>query len=140
MRSIELSWIARFDKSLPLPAIVFGSDDNFSGLYYPPHKSDELIGDGYHDRSNGIIFISTNFWWETAQNIAHEWRHHWQVFHGWNITPSFYWNSPSNYDAAIVAYFTKSTSEADALRFQTRHAGCCDYWKSLLSPTGFVFS
>lgn len=139
MRSIDLNFVARRDKSLPFPNLAFDEMEGYAGFYVRPQEEEFIWREKIHDARRGVIFISTNYPEIIASTIAHEWRHHWQFFNGFQMDGTS-WNSPADYDAAIVEYFTKSKSEADALRFQIRTVGWekDDQWKEILEGR-FVF-
>ena len=85
-----------------------------------------MFGDAYIPFDRGVIFVSA----EEPENIesilAHEWRHHWQLYHG-NLPNKFSFNMSrfddwETYDVAIRDYFRSQPHEMDALMFQRRVA------------------
>jgi len=138
MKSLELNWIRKkVDKSIPMPEVVYHSLDKAGGKYYPPDKNHELYdpdGKPYHMRY-GVIVINPEY--EPFQStIAHEWRHHWQHYHGieFKISPRV---DDENYNETLLNYFTGSKTEWDAVRFQYEHVGFLgEYkeWEKLLYP------
>lgn len=140
LASLELNWIRREDKTLPLPRVVFHPLDGMGGFYHFPEPAEVLIGETHYDATKGLIVVST----ETehpASIIAHEWRHHWQTFHGWTYdgidwpeveTDDEYWPN-------VARYFAASKSELDALLFEHRKAPdwISERWCSML-PASLV--
>ena len=91
-------------------------------------------------RDAGLIVLRADYWLpeviETAATIAHEWRHCWQQQMGFR--------SDSNadilaqkipYETKIRRYFSESTSEADALRFEWEktNSPLSNYWVGVVS-------
>jgi hypothetical protein len=136
MKSLELNWIKNFDKSLIIPEIVFISNISYSGIYYSPRYNQIYDDDNRaYDMIYGTIVINSDYSNNFADIIAHEWRHHWQLFHGWkfdtfNSTKHVY----EDYDNFIFDYFTKSKCEMDALRFELKYSDIYESWKSILYP------
>jgi hypothetical protein len=119
---IELNWLRRGNKEIPLPDIIFEKIELGSGLYYKPEKSEIAIEGRFYDLSNGLIVISpimdSPF---TANTIAHEWRHHWQFISGIKSNP-WSWNFGSNYKDNIINFFNSSSTEMDAFNFALNKA------------------
>lgn len=137
LNSLELNWLRNEDKTLPLPQVVFAPLTTIQGEYFFPSRSELYLGGRFYDRRHGVIVVSTIHPDYIPSIIAHEWRHHWQEFHGWHYD-GIGWqhtNELSRYERNIRAYFTRSRCEADALRFELRRAPCevNDYWRGLLS-------
>ena len=138
MRSIELGWIARRAKDLPLPNIVFTSKlPDCGGCYYKPQHGGVYVDLVRYDLSHGLIVIADDGDDHTGSTIAHEWRHHWQLFNlgdckaiGWGSVLA----SSVNYEAAIKRYYRGSSTEMDALLFQHKYSPSktTDYWFGLL--------
>jgi len=120
IRSIELSWIARQDKSLPLPLLDFDVlPDEYGARYYPPMRYDLEFNDKVFPLDHGLIQVNTIYNPCTASSLAHEWRHHWQAYHGWKL-PGHPIQASISYDDRIKRHF-KWPEEKDALRFELRH-------------------
>lgn len=122
---IELNWLRRGNKEIPLPEIVFGrSGVNYSGCYHRPGIGEQLIDGRFLDLSRGIIVIcddgieTDDFY---ANTIAHEWRHHWQfiVKGPYSFSP-FVFNG--NYRESIVKFFKSQPLEMDALLYAEKKA------------------
>ena len=124
MRSIDLWWLSRLDKELPLPKLMYVDNPDFGGAYYFPRQGTFPIDqENMCDLRNGLIVISISFEEDDddrAAIFAHEWRHHWQFFHyGRSSRSTFNWDGEyETYRKAIVSYFRTYTYEMDALRFQ----------------------
>lgn len=133
-KSLELNWVRGEDKSLLIPEVVFEPREDCGGYYLSPWKGEELIGGRFYDRRFGIIVVSSLWPDGIETTLAHEWRHHWQECNGWRYD-GIGWNSPNDYEDSIRDYFTRSRSEADALRFELRKAksDITDYWRGRLS-------
>jgi hypothetical protein len=139
LKSLELNWIRKVDKSLIMPEVVFSSLDWAGGQYFRPFHGEELLIDGKHyPREHGLIEVSTiqnATDWEIAATLAHEWRHHWQACHGIEFAEAFKWPHKfdnDDYDDLIVKFFTLNTYEMDAVRFQHRYTKIHDEWEELL--------
>jgi hypothetical protein len=82
-----------------------------------------------HDLIFGAILVNPEYCDGIERILAHEWRHHWQYFHGWkydgkNLLFGDDWTSDTAFN-----YFTNSKSEVDAMRFEEMYAGIHEYWK-----------
>lgn len=140
--SIDLRWLARRDKDLPVPTLVFETmGERFGriqgGYYAPDYKPpdswsaewDELIPNklmlfrSWKERSfaNGLIFVDIEHSANIEATLAHEWRHHWQTY---NQPIKHYqpMNQQVNYRSRIVDFFNHNRHEADALRFELKLA------------------
>lgn len=131
MRSIELGWLAKGDKSLFLPELVFAEIPTGGCYHAPEHGVNEEYG---CDARKGIIVVSTLYGSEVvAATLAHEWRHHWQWWSGikFDYVP---WIGEEDYDSELRAYFKRSSTERDALRFEMKKAQAPhhDEWMSIL--------
>ena len=134
MKSLELNWVRNEDKSLVIPEVIFASVENIGGYYLEPEHREHFIGNRFVDGRFGVIVVSV-FDQPFEATLSHEWRHHWQVCHGWEYD-GINWNSPADYDAGIREYFRRSRSELDALRFQVRHSRAAyhDEWLRIVGP------
>ena len=117
LSSIDLNWLSRHNRALPIPKLVvddFASDD--SGHYIPPDDAWIVFSDITVDCRNGVIVISgLDF---LPSTIAHEWRHHWQWYRGWNIFDGQQQvTQDTTYKQQIKRYF-RIPCENDALRFE----------------------
>ena len=74
-------------------------------------------------KSKGIIVVDPDSRSKLGSIIAHEWRHHYQYFHGpYERGPSWYYlKDKYTYKEAVVKYFTLSHIEMDALIFSRKH-------------------
>ena len=125
-RSIDLSFLSRHAKDLPLPELVYHHDDEGRyGFYLPPFTRRWQIGDRDYAGKNGVIVVTTP---ELVQaTLAHEWRHHWQFhnksrafLHKLGTFGGFDINSEDESDMGIRCYFRSSPMEFDALRYEVR--------------------
>ena len=126
--SLDLRWIARQDVTIPIPPIHF-SDTSDLTYYARPRKQQSVwVLDGKEfDPRRGLIVINASFWTETRELgnvIAHEWRHCWQTYHGWDFTTYRPWQSTHptlSYEDRVRVYY-RQPAEYDALQFSQRHA------------------
>lgn len=136
MKSIEVNWIRNVDKSLVIPEVVFSSLNWAGGMYHHPEKNEICIDGKYYDLKYGLIEVSVQFKsLSTESTLAHEWRHHWQAYHGWVNDYRFLWPSTfeeDDYDDLILKYFTLNNHEMDALRFQNKYSSVYDNWVEIL--------
>lgn len=119
---IELSWLRRGHKEIPLPEIIFdvGSQD-IGGGYYHPQQNEVLIGKRYFDLYKGLIIINPIYDEKFILNsTCHEWRHHWQWLNGIGGITKF--DASIQYKPAIIKFFSKQFTELDALLFSLKMA------------------
>jgi hypothetical protein len=127
VRSIEINWLRRFDRSLVVPEIVFhlGVAHNgvgeCSGFYAHPGKYELLIDGRYVDAHFGIIVVGLDKRIDIPGVLAHEWRHHWQLHNGFEWD-HLKWDASRGWEAGIRKYFRSSRSEMDALTFERKVA------------------
>ena len=126
MRSIDLGWLSRRDKSIPLPLLAFTSDSDFnedaSGSYYHPESQGYDLFGTTVDVGQALIVIGLDHidyekrWLEAT--LAHEWRHHWQWYNWsyWPDTPARM-NKDISYEDATAQYFA-TPQERDALWYE----------------------
>jgi hypothetical protein len=136
MKSLELNWLRGHDKSLVIPEVVITERDDVGGRYLSPQKGEMFIGGKYYPLDFGLIEIS-DMWndFEHQSALAHEWRHHWQLFNHGNWIYRASWAqliSTNDYDTSIVRYFTLNEHEMDALRFEYKTVGVPELWEELL--------
>lgn len=137
MKSLELNWIRKkVDKTIPMPEVIFWPLTTCSGKYYPPEEGHEIfdLDDRPHSMCYGAIIVNPEFGDEETQHtIAHEWRHHWQYYHGIDFGKSpIKAFDTMEYEDALLKYFTTSDTELDALRFQYKYSGVHDLWEEVL--------
>lgn len=126
-----MKWI-NLDKTLPKIPIIYAEIEGAAGLYYPPDDYEVEIDGKLYDCSKGLIQIQPGDSKDEAATIAHEWRHHWQFYHG----VQFYdweWEPTDDYEQSIIDYF-KCPYELDALRYELKIApsDCTEGWADLL--------
>ena len=138
MKSLHLNWIRNIDKSLVMPNVIFPSTLKVGGWYSSPEEGQEYIDGCYYDKCFGIIAVDGNLpEKDHAGVIAHEWRHHWQICHGWKFDGMgeqnlFHLIDSVGYDTAILKFFSKSKAEMDALKFQYKYSGVYESWEYLV--------
>ena len=138
MKSFELNWIRKVDKSIPIPEVIFFPLSDATGMYFSPDCDNVMFdADGYsYSMDYGVIVVSTLAKNEDIEGtIAHEWRHHWQQYNGFEYDESTiteYDEEKMNYDEFAFQYFTTSKAELDALRFEYKYSNIPDQWEELL--------
>lgn len=135
MRSIELGWLNRRDKDLPLPQFTFVPNLKGCGGYYArPDRRVHFVNERGLSLRNGLIVCGQHTdTLEVANTIAHEWRHHWQLFHvGLKDSPTQF-DTSVDYHLAIKKFF-KDRLELDALLFSHHIAPSptSAYWMELI--------
>jgi predicted SprT family Zn-dependent metalloprotease len=106
---------------MPQPKVVFSRLPNATGLYYSP-KHNVYLSNGI-SRDTGIIVVDPSKEPTVGSVIAHEWRHHYQHFHGPH-TQGYDWNdliANYSYHDSIIKYFISSPVEMDAYSFEVKH-------------------
>jgi len=118
---IELSWLRKGNKQIPLPEIIFEKLSFASGCCYKPVKRELQIDNRFWDLSRGLIIVDPSFDDRFLLNgIAHEWRHHWQHMMGINVVSK--WVSGVDYKKEIIRFFTVNLAEMDALIYSIKKA------------------
>jgi len=105
-----------------MPNVIHAHGLPFCGLYLAPWKESQIVEGVEFEPSNGTIIVGE--WGDrmpTESIIAHEWRHHWQWWNGWDYD-GIGWDVNGDYDANIKDYFLRSKSEIDALRYEEKRA------------------
>ena len=120
---LELNWLAKSDKYILLPPVVF-ADIPYGGYFCPPEKKEVLLADKYYPLDRGLIVISEIHSEHIESSIAHEWRHLWQRYQYGRRTSVAKWNlkSPLSYKKQIIKFFSTDLLEYDALLFQLKKA------------------
>lgn len=133
--SLELNWLARHEKQLPLPRVLFAPLPLCSGIYFWPWPRAQFEFGLEIPPSNGTIVVSTLYpEMPVPSTLAHEFRHHWQCWNGMLPKKNKGWKEPTDYAEAIALYFTTQLHEWDALRFEIKHAACdvTDEWLDMI--------
>jgi len=144
LSSLELNWLSKKDKYLPIPEVVFVDSFYAGGCYFHPDRCQVLIGDKFINCDKGIIIVNTEYAEKDSELmysnnwipscLAHEWRHHWQYYNVDDekdyINWSFEGYDTDEYWESIFSFFEKSNKELDALKFQhniypTEYSGYC---------------
>ncbi|KKL67955.1 hypothetical protein LCGC14_2129810 [marine sediment metagenome] len=130
MRSfLELNWLAKSDKDIPLPPVLSSNEEGTAGGYYiPPKKGETLINGLHYPLDKGMIVINDSAYHECPEAvIAHEWRHIWQIYQGWPNTKGIDWfdlDESTPFRQRIVEYFTSNPRELDALFYEIKMTNC----------------
>lgn len=134
LRSLETNWLRNFDRTIPIPEVMFYPLRGCAGKYYRPQETEMYDLDGRpYEMHRGVIVVSPKFEEHVAANIAHEWRHHWQYHRGIKfVIPKKDPQWDDDYELKLLQYFTSSRTELDALRFEYRVAGIHEYWEDVL--------
>lgn len=76
----ELNFVRKFDKSIPVPSIIYVDDWHCPASYHPPENNlyYKDLNNKTHSAENGCIIVNANEGSEFIVSISHEWRHHWQ--------------------------------------------------------------
>jgi len=118
--SLELNWLPNsIKKGLILPQIFFVQNSGVGGGYYRVKNFDNDWG---NLTKRPIIVIDihseTN---DLDSTIAHEFRHHWQLYtYGNWISPR--WKIENSYKKSIIKFYSSCPYERDALQFETKLA------------------
>ena len=54
---LELNWLNKKDKTIPLPLILFDKVLSSSGIYYAPEKKEILVNERYYPLDKGLIIV-----------------------------------------------------------------------------------
>lgn len=125
--SIDLNWLSRRDKQLPIPQLHYDPLlEEYGGVYYDPEFGIFEYDENHtFDCKNGLIVVSTIYEEDIESTLAHEWRHHWQTFNGCCLDyeyglESYDFSDWDTYDHNIKRYFLENDFEFDALLFEAR--------------------
>ena len=120
---LELHWLAKADKYILMPPVIF-ADIAYGGFFHFPRKKEVLIGNEYYPADRGLIVISEIYSEHIESSIAHEWRHLWQYYQRGEHILKSKWNleSPLSYKEQIIGFFLSDSFEYDALLFQLKKA------------------
>ena len=146
---IELGWLSKGD-GIPMPRIEFVEWMDYAGGHYFAPTGDVLeLADGRELLCDkGIIFISYDPDVTSDEHIiasiAHEYRHHWQWYnfgelHGVDmleVQPDVL----DDWDTMIVAYYSQSYTELDALLFEHRKYPTATSGRSLGLLNHYVYN
>lgn len=123
--SLELRWLQRKSKEIPLPILIVGDlGGHAAGLQYKPWDCHEVVAGHDVDRRHGIIAVDDEYCDRMSFEsiLAHEWRHQWQDF---NCLGPYDWpvqTPDAPHKQRMVEYFTTSKREQDALFFEVKFA------------------
>jgi len=133
LHSLETNWLSKKDRHLPAPDIFYVNNLDIGGLYIPPRDIVMFEHEIEIHPSNGTIIIGEyNEDFPLEAIMAHEWRHHWQYWNGWEYD-GIGWNFTEDYDVyieQITKYFLHSFSETDALKYELKHFTCKNFCKN----------
>ena len=123
--ALELSWLARRERQLPVPAVLYVADLSVGGYYVWPSSGVQYVEGIEVPPGRGTIIASVEREILTLEAVlAHEWSHHVAFWNGQKYEVPR-WRPPAtaaDQSRAFRDYFTSSRSELSALRYQTRHA------------------
>jgi len=124
--SLEVGWLMRREKWLPMPEVVLCEGLEVGGCYIGPSEDLQLYGGVLIEPSRGTILAADyGEAMPLAGTIAHEFRHHWQKWKGIKFDGAGWANQKGkSYTEAIVEYFLGSVTEMDALLFELKYAHC----------------
>ena len=126
---IGINWLHHITRHLPTPIVIeLQANEESSGGFYSPPRDEEYEYQGVVvPASRSGVIVAYHFAhadWDTAAVLAHEWRRHWQYWHGINFVLSPLREGKESYEKHIVEYFSRSRTEEDALRFECAVAPC----------------
>jgi hypothetical protein len=108
-------------KGLSTPIITYISNSDYGGSYNP---IDNYYDDIIDVRKRPVIQIDADSIPDISSGIAHEFRHHWQLYtYGWGNKE--YWTAYDeniSYDEYILNYYLGDRYELDALIFECKYA------------------
>lgn len=119
-------WLTRKLRQLPAARVVF-ADIDMGGVYFSPWDKPQFDYGLEVPPSNGTIVVSTRFIGDDfteAAVLAHEFRHHWQVWNGWDLSGGYNIGG-GDWDDEMRRYFSVP-HEFDALRFEASVAPCAE--------------
>ena len=116
---IELNWLRKGNKEIPLPNLIYHNLPDCSGMYYPRQKDECCVGSSYYDLTDrALICVAENNcdeFGDFEEILAHEWRHHLQrqryKFQG------VIFDNSGDYKENIISYFMDNWHELDAFMF-----------------------
>lgn len=119
MRTIDLYPFTRTEKALPIPHLIFCNTELYSGAYFSPLDCPFYIKEAkcvIHAMEAAIVISSAFGSREIGNAIAHEWRHHWQFYHGRLPQKLARFDNGMPYREAIATYY-QQPHEKDALLY-----------------------
>ena len=123
--ALETRWLARHDRQLPVPQMMYVENLSVGGYYAQPWPWPQFVEGIEVPPSRGTILIGIEREILTLEAVmAHEFRHHWQRWNGWRYDGAP-WHppvDPAQKTAAMRRFFLASRSELDALAHEVRHA------------------
>jgi len=123
---INLHWVAKLDKDISLPVVVFDDDEDRCGGYWcKPKRKEILVNNRYYPLDKGLIVVSNkpDFSIEWIGGVlAHEYRHLWQYCKGYKQSIRINWvdGSYETYKVRIINYFLDNYLEYDALLYELK--------------------
>ena len=119
--ALETRWLARHDRQLPVPEVFYVSGITAGGFYFQPLRRSRVWEGLEVPPSRGLIMVNVDYGPSVPAILAHEFRHHWQRFHGWRSdTQPYRTDLPTH--IALRRFYRASRSEMDALRHEMRRA------------------
>lgn len=115
-----LQWLQRKLRHLPDPLIYY-EDIEPGGVYFSPWHEPQFDFGIEVPPSNGAIVISTRYQedqeFSEGSTLAHEFRHHWQRWNGFEFSEASECSDHQDYDSFLKDYF-RDPMERDALMFE----------------------
>lgn len=133
---LEVSWLSRIDKQLPTPDIIYTDEIDGGGHYVHPTDCYGWVEDILIPPHPGTIIIHVDHDYASVESImAHEWRHHWQMYNGLLNGDGSNWPGVDYegltyeeqwvlYEKTLAWYFMSRWVEMDALRHELKLAPC----------------
>ena len=124
--SLEVGWLTRREKWLPMPEVILCEGLGVGGCYIAPSEELQLYDGVLVEPSRGTILVCDQGDEMPPEGIiAHEFRHHWQKWSGMRFDGTGWeMKKGKSYIELIVEYFLGSITEMDALLFVVKYAPC----------------
>lgn len=125
------------DKTLPdVPILYMPEYMDLGGWYHTPEPGHIVVHeDREYDASKGIIIICGGAIGYEEAVLAHEWRHHWQAYHGLLPEWDWPWIDKGNWLESRLHYY-QAWHELDAFMFEMKFAQDLDEYQQVLSALG----
>jgi hypothetical protein len=135
----ELHWLWKSNKDLSMPIVVEKHALNVSGYYRHPQPEERIYDDldFVVPKNTGVIVVDFDDLDNAKSALAHEFRHHWQMYNHINLCSTgwaYVYNLTNNYEESIRRFFYSCDFEMDAYKYTCEVASSelTDYWAGLL--------